>query len=301
MSNDEECLQQIYVINLDKSVHRLARIQKNLSDLGLDFTRFVAVPGASISNLDVSPACSLVCSNGMIGCFKSHAALWSLLAKEQDEDKSMLILEDDAVITEHSLKAIRELEAMKKHGKLQYDMVNLGVPRALSYISGLFPRKCLGTLDGGGVIYSGGLALTTTAYILTSRGARMLLDHIGTKPIYHVDMTMELIMRKVPGYTRLFVLDAPIENCGANDSTLNDVTHIRTVDEQMITKNGNLGNTLWYLQLIAFSINRKYHIRLGHILAFGLLVVCQGIKTMRYRLIIVTIAVCVFLITVIPS
>jgi len=87
--NYEESALDIYVINLDKDVHRLRWMEQQLTAHKLDYRRIAAVDGTQVPS---DPRRSHL-GAGEIGCLLSHACAWRLIAQAKDEHG--LVLEDD--------------------------------------------------------------------------------------------------------------------------------------------------------------------------------------------------------------
>lgn len=76
-------------INLDRSTDRRAWMEAQASNLGISLERFPAVDGSTLAS-NPFPNVPI----GAAGCFLSHRALWSEIAK--GNDPYVLVLEDDA-------------------------------------------------------------------------------------------------------------------------------------------------------------------------------------------------------------
>ena len=106
----------IYVINLERSQDRRARITHQLEKLGLQYTLFSAVDGKSLSEEELSrdydPITTLAVmgrqlSLGEIGCSLSHIGVYRDLI--ESKAPYALILEDDAELAETLPKALAAL------------------------------------------------------------------------------------------------------------------------------------------------------------------------------------------------
>lgn len=90
-------IDNVYVINMDKSTDRMVNIKKQEPILGKKITRIPAIDGKSLSkeeiNLNSTGLCSSFCSNSMIGCFLSHKKAWQSIVDNGDE--YAIIMEDD--------------------------------------------------------------------------------------------------------------------------------------------------------------------------------------------------------------
>ena len=116
---------KIVVINLDNRKDRLQTF--NTTNPNLTYERYSAVDGNKLSykklsedgfdvNHDwIDPLLKTPLTKGEVGCFLSH---WNLWNKCIEENESLLILEDDAILT-HRFD-IQEIS------NLSYDFVYLG-------------------------------------------------------------------------------------------------------------------------------------------------------------------------------
>ena len=104
----------VFVINLDKSTDRMAKIAKRLDELGTSFERIPGVYGATLNDVDLNSAYSSQLNKsiyrrpltkGEIGCYMSHQKAWQAIV-----DKSLpcaLVVEDDILI-DSNLKLFNE-------------------------------------------------------------------------------------------------------------------------------------------------------------------------------------------------
>ena len=91
----------IYVINLDRSAERLARIAKELKDAGLSFRRVRAIDGnelnGNVREYDETASRRhylAPLSPGEIACVLSHREAWRVM--QDADEEAAVILEDDA-------------------------------------------------------------------------------------------------------------------------------------------------------------------------------------------------------------
>lgn len=106
----------VFVINLDKSPERMARIAKRLNELFIPFERISGVYGAELSQEEIAQYyCPKLNKKnyrrplglGEIGCYISHIKAWQTII-----DRKLpcgLILEDDIVIEEGLADLAKEL------------------------------------------------------------------------------------------------------------------------------------------------------------------------------------------------
>lgn len=174
-------LNNIWVINLDKSKDRLDRITKNMESLHLKFNRFSAIYGKDVDQeyLDnnVKTICkTILCNYGVIGCAASHKKLWTQLSNS--DSKAYIILEDDAKLTQQSVDIINQLEPYIEQYNIDYlnlVCVNIGCLLKKTEFK-------IGEYEFGKPL----MPLQTCGYIITKKGALKLLEIIK-KTTYHVD------------------------------------------------------------------------------------------------------------------
>jgi GR25 family glycosyltransferase involved in LPS biosynthesis len=107
MSYVNTLVDEVYVINLDKDVERLKKINASLENAGIEYQRFSAIQGSQVSSHpNLTPLCSLFCTDGIKGCALSHHAVWKLAI--ENGYNSVLILEDDAIIPSDINERLRE-------------------------------------------------------------------------------------------------------------------------------------------------------------------------------------------------
>jgi GR25 family glycosyltransferase involved in LPS biosynthesis len=119
--HNHKLLDNIWIINLDKSINRMDKITSNLKSLNLKFNRFSAVDGKKLDEKQIQLNTTflgrtLLSNRSIIGCAMSHIELWKKLL--ETNKKYFLILEDDVVMTQQSIHIIKKLE--KKINKKNY-------------------------------------------------------------------------------------------------------------------------------------------------------------------------------------
>jgi glycosyl transferase family 25 len=106
----------VFVINLDKSPKRMAKISQRLDQLGIIFERISGVYGADLTAEEISKYyCPKLNKKnyrrplrlGEIGCYMSHLKAWRTIVDRKIS--CALILEDDIVIDESLTRLIQYL------------------------------------------------------------------------------------------------------------------------------------------------------------------------------------------------
>ena len=102
----------VFVINLDKSTERMAKISERLNQLGISYERIPGVYGADLSQqeLEVNYDPKLNAKKyrrelpcGEIGCYMSHIKAWRMIV---DRGLSCAIILEDDITIEEELKTI---------------------------------------------------------------------------------------------------------------------------------------------------------------------------------------------------
>ena len=218
-------MDNIYVINMDRSSDRLKRMKQQIPKLGKEFIRISAVDGSKLSKKTIIDASTWLCSNfctaSMIGCFLSHRKAWEEMLK--NDDQYALIMEDDCELVD-TFKTDAEL-VINELKPLKPDLIYLGCFGACNYerkydLFGYF-TKIFGKNQGSSedhldlkFSYVPEVALGTHCYIISKACAMKLLEQLPLAK-FHVDITMHL--QKVNVFASKKIL--AIQNSSAEQST----------------------------------------------------------------------------------
>lgn len=205
-------LDNIYVINLDRSKDRLNKITKNLNEYGINFTRFPAVEGKKLNKNQLESnttlaARTILCNYAEIGCALSHIQLWEKLLN--DSVNYYLVIEDDAVINDQFKKYVLEIDKIK--GKINFDILSL-------YSDNKIGSKNFFRLTDGMIIEKSFFRLTTVSYIISRKGASKLLS----------------LIRKV---------NYPIDFEIAYQTLFHDINHF-TLNKNIVEQNKDIDSTI---------------------------------------------------------
>lgn len=95
-----EFIDNVYVINMNKSTDRLLHMQNEIKKLKKSFIRISAIDGSELSYYKKYKHCSFFGKHfltpSIIGCFLSHKKTWKTMLK--NKDSYALILEDDCYL-----------------------------------------------------------------------------------------------------------------------------------------------------------------------------------------------------------
>ncbi len=181
-------LNNIYVVNLDRSKDRLNKIHKNLTDLRLKYKRFTAVDGKKLTDEEIKKHTTRkcmehACTPGEIGTALSHSNLWKLI--KNSNSNYALILEDDAILNKNTINIIKELQINLNKQDCPYkdfDIISLFCGGCVFHPDILYNKlfnKNFGydLIPGIKIIKRKSLS-STVAYIVSKKGVNALLTHI---------------------------------------------------------------------------------------------------------------------------
>jgi GR25 family glycosyltransferase involved in LPS biosynthesis len=112
----------IYVINLDRSVDRLASIYNQLP---FNFRRFTAIEGNDLNIKDMYAEGKITNKNltrGMVGCYMSHVSLWENIVRD---NKPAIIFEDD-IRSRNKFTLTNDIEKLLRMIPDDWDLILLG-------------------------------------------------------------------------------------------------------------------------------------------------------------------------------
>lgn len=271
----------VFVINLDKDKDRLAAFDANMRAHGVKYTRMDAIYGKDALrdrelSRRITPACKVLCSYGIIGCYLSHARLWEQLANDPDAE-FYVVVEDDARFMDDTVQVIQE--SIEKY-RTNFDLLSLFTFSDNMSIACFQERL----LDGKYAVCRNPMLLSTLGYIVSKQGARKLLEKMG-KASYHVDFMLN--MNQVRGIRYWSVSPNVLINDGFLDSNVvgDDVQIMNPID--------------WGLKTVILSLFQRIQIRNGHVYA-GLIMLLAYTVFYRFwwlRLIVTIVALVLFLTT----
>lgn len=102
---------KVYVVNMERSVHRREAIERNLRNLNIAYELVKAVDGRLVSDEEAQDlqAPGIELTKSEIGCMLSHMRIYGMMQERSEE--FALILEDDSLVTELCLpKVFSQLE-----------------------------------------------------------------------------------------------------------------------------------------------------------------------------------------------
>ncbi|MDR7219756.1 glycosyltransferase family 25 protein [Aminobacter aminovorans] len=162
---------KIYLINLDRSPERLARMTGVFADLGLEFTRVPAVDGDQLpvgtgSPIPSRPGLFYQLGAGETACFLSHRICWQ--AAVSSEVKYSAIFEDDAHLADVAGDLLRQSNWIPPDA----DIIKLETTLVRTF----FDRKSTCEIGGRSVRRLRGAHAGACGYIITREAARKLID-----------------------------------------------------------------------------------------------------------------------------
>ncbi len=256
-------LDNIWVINMDKSKDRLKEITTNLESLGLKFNRFSAINGKELKEHEIdkltTPLCTnLLCNPGIVGCAQSHKEIWKKLVKD-DKTDYYLILEDDATLSKESVEVIKKLEPKIREHSI--DFINLScIHTGCGFVKTEFK---IDDYEFGKPIFP----LCLTGYIVTKKGAQKLLDDLE-KTNYHIDF--EISLNRLKGKFNYYGSNKPLVTSSDIATTIGNVNNTLTCK---ILDFVGLKYCAWVLTNPIFTIKMQYTINLMLLLLVVLLLI----------------------------
>ena len=259
-------LNNIYVVNLDRSKDRLAKIDMNLKKYGLKYERFPAVDGKSLTedeiNKSITSLCQYVlCNKSQVGCALSHIKLWKMISTSSE--KWHLILEDDLELNDKTINFINKLE--------KSPLVNSNNTIISLWCTGPFCTDSFlhsnSIKDEQQLITKPFFPLGTVAYLITNDAAGKLYDYFEKNKInYHVDYQLAYNLKDI-GIEYYTVKEAIIQLDNSAESTI--TTSSSSITAKILNAIG-LSKVSWYLSIPIMTFNLKYTIS-GFVLIFILL------------------------------
>lgn len=258
-------LDNIWVINLDRSKERFNNIKNNIESFGLKFNRFSAICGKEIDiqEMDISFLCKTVlCNYGLIGCSLSHKMLWKQLL--ESGQNAYVVLEDDVIITEKTINILKKIPKYLEYYNIDFlNMNSFDIFKS-------FHKKVFEIDDIEFVKPI--LNLSTRTYIITRNGARKLLDLL-TNIYTHIDA--EISLSGIFGRINCISSREPL-------TLTTEYTHISTIGKQgkksfilCILKFFRLYDIYWFLNSPIYTLFLKYEVCL--LLLIIIILLCLNI------------------------
>lgn len=123
---------KIFVINLDKSRNRWAKLEPLVQRSGIEYERISGVLGAALSDQEketlvdssqYNRIMSIPADNGSIGCYMSHIKVWKEFLKSQY--KYAIVMEDD--VTFDPAKFANVVSSIKTHTFGEWDIISFNL------------------------------------------------------------------------------------------------------------------------------------------------------------------------------
>lgn len=116
-----------FVINLDKDVKRMKKLDKKLKKESINYHRFPAIYGKNVSEKEKEKYIKTnKLNDGQIGCLLSHVKIWENIInnnKYMDND-NFIIFEDDIIPVKKFNKKLSQY--MKQLNNIEWDLIYLG-------------------------------------------------------------------------------------------------------------------------------------------------------------------------------
>jgi len=165
-----------FLINLDRSSDRLARMQAEFSRAGMEFERLAAVDGTNLPDdhkpyfCDASGMIVSRLSPGEVGCYASHIAVWKRIVAMGVP--AALVCEDDAILADDLAQALDELLVVLPSG---WDIIHLSQPPERAF------KPLTPLMSGRTLIRHSRVPPSTAAYLISREGAAKMLKPAGPR------------------------------------------------------------------------------------------------------------------------
>lgn len=198
---------KVYVINMEKDVHRMAEISTMLNQEGIHFERFEAINGSKLpkhqKDSSVTPICNVLCTNSIIGCGLSHLTLWRKVAEE--DLRNALILEDDMFFVDDYREVLDK--AMQQLPE-DWDIMYLGCMGLCEkskkydnpFMSIFHLLKTVNNKYESENIFVPEFPVALHAYAISNAGSKKLIDMID-KVNYHIDFEIAVRQQNLNIYS----------------------------------------------------------------------------------------------------
>lgn len=181
-------LDNVHVINLERSKDRLLNIDNNLRKFNVKYSRFNAIDGKELSQDEIKLNTSFwcryfLCNRSIIGCAMSHITLWNIISKS--EAKWHLILEDDVEFTNETINFINKLA---KTSIVDEDNIIINLSCTAMFCNG--PEVIFSSHDQKDKVslMKARFPLGMVAYFITKNTAEKLYNYFEEYKInYHID------------------------------------------------------------------------------------------------------------------
>ncbi|WP_133405250.1 glycosyltransferase family 25 protein [Parashewanella tropica] len=185
----------IYVVNMPASKARWQHLQQQLSQLGLQGTRFNAVVGSALSSSEIEAIYDPLLNKqhhkrnltvGEIGCYASHRQIWQQLL--DSGDPYAIVLEDDINLSADFPAIVSSIEQLQ-----HWDLIKLSDNRNNP------PAECTSISDNISCVSYKRVPNCTTGYVISRQGAQKLLSRqrffrpVDVDMQFHSELKLRLI------------------------------------------------------------------------------------------------------------
>ncbi|XP_068970482.1 glycosyltransferase 25 family member [Bombus flavifrons] len=193
----EDTLQvdNIYMINLLRRPERRERMHKLFKELGIRVETHDAVDGrilnqSVLEKLGIEimagytdPYHNRPMTMGEIGCFLSHYNIWNKVI--ENGFKSIIVLEDDVRFEPFFRQKVNYILRELKDLQFEWDLVYLGRKR--------LAESAESWIDGSKYLVHAGYSYWTLGYILSTSGAKKLIEAMPLKQLLPVDEYLPIL------------------------------------------------------------------------------------------------------------
>jgi glycosyl transferase, family 25 len=264
MSQLNNIISKVFVINLKHRKDRWIKIRKNFKNIGIKLHKWNAIYGKNLSEQQIhemtTPFCYYFCSLSSMGCWLSHYSLWNYIIK--NKLTNVLILEDDAYPEkDFEDKFIKGWAYIPQ----DYDFVFLGCAGSCMTSTNLFSRKSnqlVKKLNDFQIIRPA-YPLTTHAYIISYQGAKKIIEDPKSHKINdHIDQFLAQNIFPKKDYKVFAFVPAIVSqdlNPISSDNASKDHLLLTSILKKLLPKNQNMliygqNSQIVTLRKIGFSL-----------------------------------------------
>ncbi|WP_417440088.1 glycosyltransferase family 25 protein [Idiomarina abyssalis] len=238
----------IFLINLDRSPHRLQDANKSIAELGLKFERISAVDGRTLSNSEISAVYSHELNSryyhydltlGEIACYMSHRKAWQTLL--ESEHAAAIILEDDIVLDPQFAQLQKPIADLADSPFSDWDVIKLTQP---------FKHKesrLLKTIGEFQLVDYDKPPMGGCGYLISRQGAKKLLS----RELFFRPVDVDLQWQWETGAHVLGLLPYTVDNSHTHESDIFSVANRHENSRRKWVRIKELWRFFWQ--------NRQYH------------------------------------------